>query len=493
MHLRRVGGVLAACTVLACGGDTVSPKPLPSLKIVSGAIATDTVLAVASDLLRVEVRDSSGQLAPGVAVQFRVPLPAGESDPRMRGAYACDTRNSVCANVTPTSSTVAPQVDTYSDASGIASARVQHGMRATTGVIEISAPSLNMSTSATYTTLPGALVSFAVTEADTSVYVGRSYPLSAHTLDRFGNARADAVTIEALTPAVATFANGQVTANAIGRGSFALHAGAFVQTAYVSVPPPGRLVASGVSQYPRLGLVLLDTDGGSRRTLATTTGHVGFAFPAWHGDGRRVVALESGADGRARIIAYDTASSARTALVDTVEFPESLEPSYPRSGTSVYFYGIRRGSERGVYRAAIDGSGAQLVISDPAFGIVSPDESVLLIGTAAGVVKRDLATGQEQVIAATNYAPFWSPAGDLIGYRATNGGNTLDLHVVRPDGSGDRLVSAGMYDATSFSPDGEWIATTRGNVGVELVRVSDGLRLPVGGTRTFNQVAWRRE
>ena len=97
------------------------------------------------------------------------------------------------------------------------------------------------------------------------------------------------------------------------------------------------------------------------------------------------------------------------------------------------------------------------------------------------------------MIASTNYTPFWSRAGDWIGYMTGNGGNTLDLHVVRPDGSGDRLVSAGMYDARSFSPDGEWIATTRGTFGVELVRVSDGLRLPVGGTRTFNQVAWRRE
>jgi hypothetical protein len=72
-------------------------------------------------------------------------------------------------------------------------------------------------------------------------------------------------------------------------------------------------------------------------------------------------------------------------------------------------------------------------------------------------------------------------------------GNVLELHVVRPDGTGDRLVSAGVYDARSFSPDGQWIATMRGGGGVELVRVSDGLRLPVGGTSSFSQVAWRRE
>jgi Tol biopolymer transport system component len=364
-------------------------------------------------------------------------------------------------------------------------------MRAASGGIEINVPSLNISATTTYSTAPGAPAGFVVTEADTSVYVGRSYALSAHAVDALGNTRVDAVTIETLTPTIATFVSGQVTAHAIGRGSFALRAGGLVQTVYVSVPPAGRLVASDGSQYPRFGLVLLDTDGGSRRTFATTTGHVGFAFPGWHVDGRHVVVLESGPDTRAHIIAYDTATATRTALVDTVDFPVSLEPSYPRSGTSVYFYGARGGSERGVFRASIDGSGARLVIGDRAFGIVSPDESALLIGTSAGVVKRDLATGQEQPIASTYYAPFWSPVGNLIGYRSTNGSNTLDLHVVRPDGSGDRLVSAGIYDATSFSPDGGWIATTRGTIGVELVRVSDGLRLPVGGTRTFSQVAWR--
>jgi hypothetical protein len=89
--------------------------------------------------------------------------------------------------------------------------------------------------------------------------------------------------------------------------------------------------------------------------------------------------------------------------------------------------------------------------------------------------------------------PFWSPAGDLIAYEVLNSSNTLDRHVVRPDGTGDRLLSVGIIDTLSFSPDGQWIATTRHPVGVELVRVTDGLRLPIGGTRNVRQTAWRRE
>jgi hypothetical protein len=64
------------------------------------------------------------------------------------------------------------------------------------------------------------------------------------------------------------------------------------------------------------------------------------------------------------------------------------------------------------------------------------------------------------------------PAGDLIAYEVLNSSNTLDLHVVRPDGTGDRLLSGEIIDTRSFSPDGQWIATTRDRVGVELVRIA---------------------
>src|SRR5690348_3173202 len=402
---------LITWTLVACGGggETTSPTHAPSLKVVS-PIATDTVVVVASDRLRVEVRDSSGQLAPGVHVQFRIPLPAGETNLAMNGAYVCDASRSACATFTPTSSSVTNAADAVSDASGIASALLQHGLRAMTGSVEVSAPSLNVSVAAPYTTLPGNLASFVMSEADTSVYVGKSYPLVAHAADRLGNVRTEAVTIAAQTPNVATFANGQVTAVAIGRGSFSVSAAGFVQTAHVSVPPPGRLVASDRAQGSGLGLVLLDTDGGSRRSFATTKGHVGFAFPGWSADDRRVTVLESGADGRARIIAYDTATSARTAPVDTVAFPETLEPSYPKTGTSMYFYGTRNGTQ-GVYRSNVDGSGAQFIVGG-AFGIVSPDELALIIGRAAGLMKYDLGTAQETLVAVSNYTPFWAPAGD---------------------------------------------------------------------------------
>jgi hypothetical protein len=469
----------------------MSPKRA-SLKITSGAIGTDTILAIAPELLRVEIRDSSGQLAPGVVVKFRIALPTGETDEKLRGAYACQASQTACAFVDPLPNAVVPQVDVLTDASGIATARIQHGMRAAAGVIEVSAPSLNATTSTAYATVPGVLVGFAASVADTSVYVGSSYLLTARAVDRLGNTGTDAVMIEALTSDVATFANGQVTARAIGRGSFALRAGALVKTAFVSVPPPGRFVASVADPNPGLELVLFNSDGGTQRTFASIRSEYQSALPAWHLDGRRVSVLEASAEGRNRMIAYDTATGARTALVDTITFPETVEPSYPRSGSAMYFYGTHKDGQRGLFRANPDGSDVRLVLEGVS-GVVLPDESAVIIRRSSGLVRHDLVSGEEKPYPGSNYGPFWPTAGDVVAYAVTGVGNTLDLHVMRSDGSGDRVLVTGIYYASSFSPDGAWIATTRPGTGVELVRVSDGVRLPVAGTRYFVQVAWRRE
>jgi hypothetical protein len=491
MRGRVVMMVMCLLALSACGGgDATSPLHQASVRAV-GSIATDTVLAVSSDLVRVEVRDSSGQLAHGVLVQFRVPS-SGNADPFKESGWVCDAGKTACGTFTQSSASVSTGADAYTDNSGVAAARFQHGELATSGTVHVEVPALNLSNSLPYTTSPGPLVGFTMSEADTSVYVGKSYTLTAKPADRFGNVRSEAVTIAALTPDIATFNNGEVRAVALGRGTFSVTAAGFVKNAYVSVPPPGRLLVSDATMFPALGLILLDTDGGARHSLTTTKGHVGYAWPGWYLDDRHVSAWETGADGNPRIILYDTASAARTAFVDTVAYPESLEPSYVSSAQQIYFNGKSATGQYGFFRANADGSNVQLVSSD-FMSVISPDGNSVLLLNQNGVINRNLGTGQEVTVAHTNYTPFWSPAGDLIAYEVLNSSNTLDLHVVRPDGTGDRLLSVGIIDTRSFSPDGQWIATTRDPVGVELVRVSDGLRLPVGGTRSVRQAAWRRE
>jgi hypothetical protein len=483
MHLRTAGAiVVVAASILACG-DATSPARGAKLTILGGAVPADTVLASVPELLRVEVRDSSGNPAPHVLVRFRAPSSDDPSSTPDGGMYVCDVRVQACAEFHDSGHSFSLGVDTYSDAAGIVNARLEHGMTARSGAIQISAPSLGLSIAKDFATLPGQFADIALSQPDTAVYAGASYALEARAVDRFGNVRTDAVTAETLTPGVATLAGGRVTAVAVGRGSFAFHVGGAVQTAYVSVPPHGRLAARGF--FPSSGVTLLDTDGGSRRSWSTTTL---LESVWWSLDGRQIIDTERGADGRSQILAYDTATMTRTALVDTIDF-EGFSPSFAQSG-AMYFYAIHAGS-RAIYRAAPGGGAPQLVQPDAFFASVAPDESALLLQASSGVVNRSLSTGEEKVvIGPTGYPPFWSSDGTLIGYMKSEGG-VFEARVVRPDGSGDRLLATGIYDATSFSPDGQWMVVSRATSGLELVRVSDGLRLPIAGTRAFGQAAWR--
>ncbi len=467
---------IAAFLGLACGEGTspIDQTPVPGFKVLSEEFAADTVLAVIPGLLRLQLRDASAMPARHVSVRFHFPSPAS--------VYACAATATTCGGQ-PNN-----DFDLPTDTAGMVSIRLQHSRQAGTKAIEVSAPSLGMSTTVSVETLPGRATRFVGT-TDTAVYAGVSYGLSIKAVDQFSNQRADVVTFESLTPAVATVTNGQVTAVSVGRGSFMMKAGAFEQAAYVSVPPPGRLAVGGIKRPAGIDVLLMNTDGGSRRLLFLTPGHVQFSFVKWHPGGQRLTVLETGGNGNARIFAYDTATLARTPVVDTVEFTEAVEPTFVASGARVYFNGTRGGAQ-GLYRANGDGSSAELFAASKAFASVAPDESSVLVGSGGSVVRRILATGAETFLVNTGRTPFWSAAGDLIGYMT--GTATPDLRVIRPDGTGDRLIASGVGDAKAFSPNGEWVAIRRYPAGgLDLVRVSDGLRLPIPATNDYLDVAWR--
>jgi hypothetical protein len=485
---RRTRFVLPCIAVLAvtdCSGDSAGPRL--GARVVSGASGSDTVLAVRSDLLVVEVLDSHGQPAAGVDVQFTIsPTPvAGLTSPEWR-LFVCQASRPSCASFPPgsTSSSWQAGVTATTDASGVARARVQHGRVAGGSTVEIAVPSLGSTASADFETTPGNLASIAVAPADTAIYVGAAFDLNPRAADRFGNARSEPVSVQAVSPAVATFSNGRVNAVGVGRATFTIVAGTVSRVVAVSVPPRGRLLATSGAQG-KFDVVLLDTDGSSRRTIGTTEGTVGYGYPDWYPDGRATT-LE-----RNHLIAIDTASGVRSAPIDTTLFSLSAEPTAPKSGTFLYFTGIRA-NVFGIYRANPDGSAAQYVANGQSSS-ASPDGTRLVYDrlTTNQIVVRDVATGVETPLVGVNGRPLWSPTGDMIAYSAQGPDGYWDLHVIRADGAGDRLLVAGLLGTSSWSPDGQWLTATPREGGLELVRASDGVRLPIAGTRAFTQVSWR--
>jgi TolB protein len=92
----------------------------------------------------------------------------------------------------------------------------------------------------------------------------------------------------------------------------------------------------------------------------------------------------------------------------------------------------------------------------------SPDGSRLAVRVSNGVALVDVSSGatQELVSGIVEGGPEWSPDGAWIAYATEPENSPTELHVVRPDGSGDHLLASGINSSVgmSWSPDGTRLA-----------------------------------
>lgn len=476
---------LAALTLAVAGCSDDPVATLNTIRILDMAGGTDTVLAPAARPMVVEIRDPLGNPAVGMEVRFVAVPPGNDSTAAARGMYVCPTSRPRCATFADHQNfdVIVGTTDT-TDNQGRAEAKVQFGVIAGPAIIEVRVPELDVVREVSFTTLPGSLAGVTAAVPDTAVYVGSSYDLGARATDRFGNTRAEAVTVTSLTPAVAVITEGRLTAQMLGRGRVRMQAGATVDTAYVSVPPRGRLVAYG-GGGPVPALVLVNTDGTNRRVLLETFGNNGSADATWSPDGRRIVFTELLPEGSARLQLIDTLGNRLPFLA---EFSRSTHAA--ASADSIFFFGasITTG-QTGIYRASPDGSGATF-LSHGTQPAPSPDGSRVAYRIDEAFFVRDLTTGDStRILELPVLHPAWSPTDDLIGFVWDDG--DLEVYVVRPDGTDLRPIATGFHQDVTWSPDGQWIAASFWAGGVELIRLSDGERLPIPSMRDLGEPAWQ--
>jgi hypothetical protein len=343
-----------------------------------------------------------------------------------------------------------------------------------------------------YTTLPGSLARVVARVGDTAIYVGHSYAIGASAADQFGNPRSEAVTLRSVAPSVATVDQGRLTAVAVGRGRILMQAGSVVDTAFASIPPPGRLIALDT------GLTLLNTDGTGRRLLLLTQGDNTQALPVWSSDGAGIVFQERTVDFVEALKFVDTLGNKRSVFAPADDVTLSIQPSVAAGNGMVYFLGQVQSGASGIYRASVDGKSIAYVVLgvQPA---PSPDESRLAYVSGTSLLVRDLSTGMQSEIAQNPVFPRWSPTGNLIAFL---GYSDEQVHVIHPDGTQSRVVgSSNNHDnVVNWSPDGEWLAVSHYSLGftsdprdagIDLIRVSDGERLQIPWTRDLTQPALR--
>lgn len=460
------------------GSSQLTVRSVAALvRIVTRTGLVDTIEAAAGLPITVQLLDSAGRPRANAAVHFDVPQP---DDPRRAENYGVG---------------IAIPDSVSSNAEGIASTVLHLGAISGTWWLYVVDRSTGARDSVAFTSLPGNATNLVPTPLDSAVYVGRSYRQGATAQDRRGNARSDPIglAVDSGASAVTLADDGTLTGVAFGRARITMQivGGTITRSARVSVVPSGVLAVSTSA-----GLGITNLDGSGRRTILSDGS---YGFPDWSPDGK-TIAFNSANLWSARLFSADL--DGNVSLLSRAGTPGSqLWPRYSPDGVYVYYTGGHYGDSLDTFRMRVDGSGVVERVTPPRPGSTqywhaspSPDGSLLAYSNAAyEVMIEDLATGATRVVDSTHAgdAPQFSPDGArlLFGDAPNNA-----LHLINVDGSGYRRLTPPTVRADqwahAWSSDGAWVVFRAAN-DLELVRVSDGLIVPLPYSGDMTDPAWR--
>jgi hypothetical protein len=475
----------------SCGATAEQSGPAGdgpgTLRVVSDVNRTDTALARSSLPLRVQVLRSNGSPASGATLAFS-------------GTGIAASPSTAVA-----------------DANGMASTNVQFGQRVGPATLDITAMAPSIGESLKFTILPGNAVKVVLSWRDTSMMVGDTVRSPMHTVDAYGNERSGSASLEISRGANIAEANIArdtlvVTGRQAGRFITRVRDGGFVDSLAMTVFPAGD-VAQLTSANVNAQFLLSRVDGTRARKIATLNAGYISQCAQWATSGDRVI-YSPGSRG----LRFATVQGSEGVLLPSVN-PAGAVPSqsYPvpsADGQWVYFtwdsgypyYTI----DRSIWRVHWDGSGLQQAVP-PAPDVtnyfsfsVSHDGSRIVIEVETpvyGMQLWNMETGQRTDFRKGGRQPVWGPGDSLIAYVSTGTNGAGPLHVMRPDGSGDRVIGRPdlSHYGVSWSPDGRWILAAGGAPFLQaptfwLIDVASGEPLPLADPPPFTDLpcrSWR--
>jgi hypothetical protein len=487
----RLGALaLLALIVAACQDGAGPGAGGAGLTILSGGSGSDTIGAVLSHPLIVQLRDQSGRPAPGVEVVFTTP---SDSAGQLRLMLRKQPLLGFAQSVRDTT-----------DESGEASATVGLGYIAGPGTVIASVSGPGTQVTGSYLVLPGAPVAIRVSPRDRPVYVGGSYPIGATLIDRSGNPVAGTPVFSTNSGTIQVSGAGNVQGTVIGRGRIGIRIGGFVDSAFASVVPRGVLAFFAIGQFvgDSERFARSELDGSDFRSI-TATGITPSEYspsnemaPRWIAGTSELVHARL-VNGAPRLFVAGSDGSLRRLISQPYAALREDEADYSPTDAWIYYVGTDTLGIQAIWRVASTG-GTPEQVTAPGDGNefrspgISPDGSALVyVSRMYGweqfhAYVRVLATGVVTPLGPNEAAGTeWSPTGSWILYALSGpyAGYSGQLHVVHPDGTGDRVLIDGAYfPGGTWSSDGAYVVGVRADLpymGLELIDVAAGTRLPL--------------
>lgn len=507
-HVFRSLLLLTILAYAACSDPAAPRIYTPTIQVVSGATATDTIGTFLTVPLAVIVHDSTGRPPYHAPITFRVvPMP-GVDEPAL---------------VSPTTYVYGPGPQTamaeWTDSTGRAAVTVRLGTVA--GQIRIAidgvegnyiAPSgpngkvVPVHDTVTYTILPGAAVRLDVLPTDTSLYVGSRYQLRARSLDRAGNSRPDPISLAGGDSVLARDGALGVTGRRFGRDFTDVSTATHQARVWVSVVPTGTIAVTIGGYALDYGMGTINLDGSGRRLIFGPDRLSTVNSPRWSPDSKSLAAAFG------RIYLIDAATGNGRQVTNGTSGAES-GPAFSPDGRWIYYSGAINGNEYTLWRVLVDGGGApeQLPLPmqyAPFQPDLSPDGTHLVYRGGDGYLHElTLADGADRTIAAAHgrvNTPRYSPDGGTIDYLWSSEYNDFDpasgvyimpvqgatAQRITPSISSDS-VGSWVYAGNSWSPDGEWIVTSSYPM-LRVVNVKTGMTLPLPWSYDYSAPDWKR-
>ncbi|NBI39983.1 Tol-Pal system protein TolB [[Haemophilus] felis] len=173
-------------------------------------------------------------------------------------------------------------------------------------------------------------------------------------------------------------------------------------------------------------LVVHDLSTHSRTVVASFKGHNG--APAFSPDGTRL-AFASSKDGVLNIYVINLGSGQVSQL--TSGAGNNTEPSWSADGQTILFTSDRSGSPQVYQMSAYGGAASLISAGGPSYsGQMTADGSTIIMIRGDSLVKKDVASGNVEVLSSTflDESPSISPNGIMVIYSSTQGlGKVLQL------------------------------------------------------------------